>query len=307
MMKSHEAPTYKVGKNKSVAPTGVMSPDDARAAAMQFLGGLAAEVSSGTVDLPCFPDVVLRIRKTLSDPKNTPEKTVTVVSAEPQLAARLLQTANSAAFNPSGKPLTDLRTAITRLGHQMVQSAAMSFAVQHMKNEASLRSIAGRMNELWKESISVAMICQTVARRTKVTPDEAFLTGLMHGIGRLYIMVRAVEKGEEFGMSAAFRELIDGWHASIGKAVLETWGFPEELCEAVAVQSETDLRNKEPNLSDVLVASIVLGETLRKPVPRVVKTEGIHSFETIGLSEKDNADILTHTEYQLGCLQEALG
>ena len=88
------------------------------------------------------------------------------------------------------------------------------------------------------------MICQTVARRTKVTPDEAFLTGLMHGIGRLYIMVRAVEKGEEFGMSAAFRDLIDGWHASIGKAVLETWGFPEELCEAVAVQSETDLRNK---------------------------------------------------------------
>jgi hypothetical protein len=43
------------------------------------------------------------------------------------------------------------------------------------------------------------------------------------------------------------------------------------------------------------------------PAPRVVKTEGVRSFETIGLSEKDNADILTHTEYQLGCLQEALG
>ena len=65
--------------------TPVASPEDVRAAGFQFLGRLAAEVSSGTVDLPCFPDVVLRIRNALADPKNTPEKTVTVVSAEPQL------------------------------------------------------------------------------------------------------------------------------------------------------------------------------------------------------------------------------
>jgi HD-like signal output (HDOD) protein len=269
---------------------------------------MAAELSSGTVDLPCFPDVVLRIRKALDDPKNTPGKTVLVVGAEPRLAARLLQTANSAAFNPANKPVTDLRTAITRLGQQAVQSAAMAFAVQHMKDQDSLRSIAEPMSALWKESISVALICQIVAGRTKVSPDEAFLTGLLHGIGRLYIMVRAISKARELGDQRSFMELVDGWQASIGKAVLENWGFAPQLCEAVAEQRDYERKRKHtPELTDVLIVSIVLCEALRLPAPRIVGIQGIESFTSIGLSDATCADILTQAELQLGSLHDALG
>jgi HD-like signal output (HDOD) protein len=244
----------------------------------------------------------------LDDPKNTPEKTVTIVGAEPRLAARLLQTANSAAFNPSGKPLADLRTAITRLGHQLVQSAAMAFAMQHMKDEESLRSIAQPLSDLWKESISVALICQVLAKRTKISPDEAFLTGLLHGIGRLYIMVRAVGKASELGNQEAFLELVSGWQASIGKAVLENWGFAEQMCDAVADQGNYDRKHRhEADLSDLLIAGIVLGEALKRPAPRVIDMEGIAAFLTIRVSEQECAAILAHAERQLGSLQTALG
>ncbi|MDP8983892.1 MAG: HDOD domain-containing protein [Pseudomonadota bacterium] len=307
MLNASAAPTYKSGKT-SVSPATNASPEEARAAALQFLAQLATEVSSGTVDLPCFPDVVLRIRKALSDPKNTPEKTVTIVGAEPRLAARLLQTANSAAFNARGKPLTDLRAAITRLGHQLVQSAAMAFAVQHMRDEASLRSIAKPLSVLWKDSISVALLCQMVAKRTKVIPEEAFLTGLLHGIGRLYIMVRAIGIASDTSHPELFLELVSGWQASIGKAVLENWGFAEEMCEAVANQSEYERKRRhEADLSDVLIVSIVLGETLKMPAPRVVDIEGINAFLTIGLTAEDYAKILTEAEGQLGTLQSSLG
>jgi HD-like signal output (HDOD) protein len=307
MLNAPAAPTYKSGK-QSVAPNRTASPDDARAALLQFLGQMAAELSSGTVDLPCFPDVVLRIRKALDDPKNTPGKTVTVVGAEPRLAARLLQTANSAAFNPANKPVTDLRTAITRLGQQVVQSAAMAFAVQHMKDQDSLRSIAEPLSAVWKESISVALICQIVAGRTKVSPDEAFLTGLLHGIGRLYIMVRAIGKAKEFSDQHSFLELVDGWQASIGKAVLENWGFAAPMCEAVAEQRDYERKRKyNPELTDVLIVSIVLCEALRMPAPRTVDTEGIEPFASIGLSNVACADILTQAELQLGALHDALG
>ncbi len=300
------APAYASGK-RYVAPA-TTSPEEARAAALQFLGRLAAEVSSGTVDLPCFPNIVIRIRNALADPATTAEQTVTIVGAEPRLAARLLQTANSAAFNHSGKPLTDLRTAITRLGHQLVQSAAMAFAVQQMKDESSLRSIVKPLNDLWIESISVASICHVVARRTKISPEEAFLTGLLHGIGRLYIMVRAVGKAGELGDQEAFMELVSGWQASIGKAVLENWGFAEEMSEAVGNQGEYDRRRKhEADLTDVLIASIVLGEALKMPVPRTVDMQGVNAFPSIGLSAPDCAAILTHAEYQLASLKDALG
>jgi HD-like signal output (HDOD) protein len=304
-----EAPTYRSGKS-SVAPAQSATPEAARAAALQFLGRLAAELSSGTVELPCFPDVVLRIRNALADPKNTTERTVTIVGAEPRLTARLLQTANSAAFNPSGKPITELKTAITRLGHQLVQSAAMAFAVQQMKNEQSLRSIAKPLSELWKESITVASICQVLARRTKVSPDEAFLTGLLHGIGRLYIMVRGVGETGNHRDDDCMLDLIADWHPSIGKSVLENWGFEGAMAEAIGCQCEVDRerrRGQEVDLSDVLIAGVMLGKFMGTPAPRKIEAQGVPAFLAIGLSEQDCGEIVLHAEYQLGSLQDTLG
>jgi HD-like signal output (HDOD) protein len=58
-----------------------------RAIALAFLQRLAKEVSEGTIDLPCFPDVVIRISQALANPSTTPDRVVTVVGAEPRLAA----------------------------------------------------------------------------------------------------------------------------------------------------------------------------------------------------------------------------
>ena len=56
-----------------------------------------------------------------------------VVGSEPALAARLMQIANSAALNFTGKPITELRTAIARMGFNMVRSAAIAFAMSQLK------------------------------------------------------------------------------------------------------------------------------------------------------------------------------
>jgi HD-like signal output (HDOD) protein len=306
-MSNATAPTYQSGKQSVHANAGETAPE-VRGAALHFLSHLASEVSKGTVDLPCFPEVVIRVRRALDDPDTTAEQTVTVVGAEPRLAARLLQTANSAAFNTTGKPLTDLRSAITRLGQQLVQSAAMAYAVQQIKEEKSLRSISTLLTELWKECITVACISHVVARRTKISPDEAFLTGLMHGIGRLYILVRAVGQPGGFSTDASFIDLVAGWHAQISKAVLENWGFAEEMCGAVGDQGEYSRRRKlEADLTDILVVSVVLAEAMKGPQPRDVPMEGITAFSAIGLKQADGAAILTDAEYQLGSLHDALG
>jgi HD-like signal output (HDOD) protein len=307
MAHSFAAPTYQSDRRPMHVAKTVSGPD-ARGTALEFLRLLAQEVSNGNVDLPCFPDVVIRIRNALADPNTTLEQTVTIVGAEPRLAAQLIQTAASAAFNPQGKPLTDLRTAVNRLGHRMVESAAMAFAVQHMKDAASLRCIARPLSDLWNECITVASICQVVARRTKVNPDEAFLAGLMHGIGRLYIMVRAVGSAAQLGNDQSFLDLINGWHAAIGKAVLENWGFAEEICEAVGNQGDHERKWKsQADLSDVLVVGVVLAEVLKNNVIRTVVMDGIHAFQSIGLSSQDCAEILTHADCQLGSLHDALG
>ncbi len=300
------APTYRSG-SESVPASGPASTLEERAAALAFLQKLAAEVTEGTIDLPCFPDVVVRISTALAAPDTTAEDVVTIVGAEPRLAARILQTANSAAFNTSGKPLTDLRSAITRIGHQMVHGTALSYAMQQMQNEASLRSIAQPLTELWNRSIAVASISRAVAARTKVSADEAFLTGLLHGIGNLYIMARAATQGAGLGADDAWLDLLVGWQASIGKAVLESWGFAEEMCEAVGEQDDRERRWKHAAaLADVLIASLILAETLNAPEPRAVVSDGTSVFLTVGLTPQDCGAILAEAQQQISLVHQAL-
>ncbi len=292
---------------RALAPSGSASPDDPGAAALQFLTQLAAEANSGTVDLPCFPNIVFRIRTALADPENTPEKTVSIIGAEPRLSARLLQTANSVTFNRSGKRVTDLRTAILRLGHHMVNSMVMAFAIQHMKAQESLRSIAEPLGELWIQSISAALICQLLARNTPVSSDEAFLAGLMHGMGRLYIMVRTIGEAADYGRDERSMNSINASQASIGKTVLQNWNFAPEICKAVAEQQDyARPLQAVPELTDVLIAGLVVAAALTTPPPRAVDMAGIVAFQTLRLNAEKCAVVLDTAELQIGSLMDAL-
>jgi len=103
------------------------------------------------------------------------EQIVRVVGSEPALAARLLRIANSsAAINRSGRDVTDLRTAIARIGHNMVRSASMSFSMSQIRKGNKLATLAPYLNDLWERSTYVAAYAYVLARTcTQVNPDEA--------------------------------------------------------------------------------------------------------------------------------------
>src|SRR5690348_18464872 len=97
--------------------------------AFQFVAELAEEVSKGRVELPSFPDVAVRVRKVLADEQVSNEQIARIVGSDAGLAARMLTLANSAALNRSGRALADLKTAINRIGHNNVRTAAVAFAI----------------------------------------------------------------------------------------------------------------------------------------------------------------------------------
>src|SRR5580693_9579893 len=126
--------------------------------AFDFVRTLAAELSAGNVDLPSFPEIAVRVRRVLSDPKSSVEQVVRVVGSEPALAARLLRISNSASLNRSGRPVTDLRTAINRIGYNMVRSASISFAMSQIRNGNKVAGLEHHLQELWQCSTRVAAL-----------------------------------------------------------------------------------------------------------------------------------------------------
>src|ERR1700729_1206867 len=113
-----------------------------RRATEDFLSGIAAAVAAGTVELPAFPQVVIKVQEVLKNPNYTARMFAQPISAEPVLANRLLNMANSAAFNATGRVIIDLGIALTRLGAQKVYSVVLTHAIQDVRRLESLRSIA---------------------------------------------------------------------------------------------------------------------------------------------------------------------
>jgi len=122
-----------------------------------FVKALAAELSRGQVDLPSVPEVVARLQRALSDENASNETVVLVVSSEPMLAAKLMNMANSAALNPSERKIADLRTAVARVGFNIVRSAALSFAVEQLRRSADFQHLTPQLDALSKDTDLVTL------------------------------------------------------------------------------------------------------------------------------------------------------
>jgi HD-like signal output (HDOD) protein len=306
MPKTMSMPVVRVpgGERIALPPPG---PGKSDQVAHQFLNQLLEELRQGPLNLPCFPDIVPRIHEVLSDPDSGPDDVVRLAGTEPRLAARLLQTANTAVFNPSGKPLSTLRRAVERLGHQLVESVVMAFAIQQAKAEPALRGVAEPLGALWAKSVATASICQVIADRLKVPKDKVFLTGLLHGIGQFYILVRASQ--ERVALADALGDYATQHHPVLGRAVMEKWGFESIMCEAVGDQHQTNHRSRSTrgaDVTDLLIVSVLLADALITRRENLAHCAEVTSFAALGLSGDEAFAILQHTEHTLGSLKDAL-
>ncbi len=277
--------------------------------AFAFVQQLAAELSKGKVELPSFPDIALRVRKVLSDENVTQDMVVRVVGSEPALAARLMQIGNSAALNFSGRPITELRTAISRMGFNMVRSAAIAFAMSQLKRQDSLKGLEKPLEDLWKRSAAVAAMSHAVARRfSKVNADTALLAGLLHGIGQLYILTRSAQHPGLFANQAAYSAIVRDWHSAISKALLENWEMADEVIEAVSNYEELERENSGPvDLTDVVTVGYLLASFKDHPETIELNMQDVAACKRMKIDRAAYEQLIDESEQEIDTLRAALG
>ncbi len=277
--------------------------------AFAFVQSLAAELSQGKVELPSFPDIALRVRKVLSDENVSQDMVVRVVGSEPALAARLMQIGNSAALNFSGKPITELRTAIARMGFNMVRSAAIAFAMSQLKKQDALKGLEKPLEDLWKRSAAVAAMSHAVARRySKVNPDTALLAGLLHGIGQLYILTRSAKHPGLFANQAAYSAIVRDWHSAIAKALLENWEMADEVVEAVSSFEDLERSNPGPvDLTDVVTVGNLLAAFKDHPETIELNMHDVPACKRMQIDRASYEQLIDESEQEIDALRQALG
>jgi HD-like signal output (HDOD) protein len=291
----------------NTAPKTQSNTSDVQAFA--FVQSLAAELSKGKVDLPSFPDIALRVRKVLSDENVTQDLVVRVVGSEPALAARLMQIGNSAALNFSGKPIAELRTAIARMGFNMVRSAAIAFSMSQLKKQDALKGLEKPLEELWKRSAAVAAMSHAVARRySKVNPDTALLAGLLHGIGQLYLLTRSAQHPGLFANQAAYGAIVRDWHSAIAKALLENWEMAEEVIDAVSNFEDLERTHTGPvDLSDVVTVGNLLAAFKDHPETIELNMHDVAACKHMKIDRAAYEQLIDESEHEIDALRQALG
>lgn len=281
--------------------------DVVNAAGFAFVQSLAADLNSGEVKIPSFPDVVMRIKDTLDDPNCDVEKLTRVVSTEPALAARLLLMSNSALMRRGGKAVGDLRTAINRLGAEMLRTAAMSVAVEQIFIGSSLGPHRRRLHCIWKDAAKVAAVSFALARNLKkFNPDEALIAGLLHNVGKLYILLRAADFAEFFSSDEVLEAVVEQWHGQIGRAIIEGWGFSDAMAAAAA--DHMDLSRgllAFPDLTDLVSLAWLIAQPAAND--EEMDAQFVRACGRVGLDEGKRDLIIRESQADIDALATALG
>ena len=230
----------------------------------RFLQELANDLNSRKIELPSFPDVVINIRTALEDPACSSERLADVVRTDAVLVARLLIAANSAFHNRAGIEITDLNLAISRLGFEVVRNTAITLAVEQLFSASQHENLKYAIKEIWSNSLALASMSFVIARNSGgVNSDNAFLCGLLHEIGKLYILTKAQNFPELMGNDESLRTVLEQWYASVGRSIVEAWGFSTDIADSLEADENltTDLKAGASLVDVVFLAREALADT----------------------------------------------
>jgi HD-like signal output (HDOD) protein len=180
--------------------------------------------------------------------------------------------------------------------------------MNQMRHDKKLAVFRHYLNDLWGRSMSVAAYSYVLARNhSRVNPDEALLTGIMHGIGKLYILTRATDYPGLFGGDAQLNEIMNDWHPSIGKAILENWEFPETMAQAVGDQEASRDDDGAADLADVVAVSILLASYGTDISGLEIALQGHSGAKRLGLDQSKTLAVMQDSAAEVTALSQALG
>lgn len=188
-------------------------------------------------NLPTLPSVVMEVNSLLQDPDTTITTLSQTIEKDQAVVSKILKLVNSAFFGLSSK-VGSIPHALVLLGFNTVRNAVVSLSV--IETFSGKNSLAGfDVGDLWRHSISVAVTSKHLAIASKLSiPDEAFVGGLLHDIGKLIlyqffpedfmnIWRQVTDKRESF--CEAEEQEIGVGHARIGYEVAGRWKLPPDI------------------------------------------------------------------------------
>lgn len=231
------------------------------------IGPQAELVLRNLESLPTLSPVAARLLRLSSAADADFEQIIGLLEADPALSARLLSLCRRAGTG-AGHNVTTVRRAVVLLGLEAVQATVLSVQIYEMLGQdpraaerrdqpgddapesqtpGSDAGLAPRFDRVgfWLHSIAVAACAELLAdahRELRVRPEEAFVAGLVHDLGKLaldwvlprtYAQVIRLSEARSWPIALAERQVIGLDHHIAGKRMAEHWGLPHLIGDSM--------------------------------------------------------------------------
>jgi putative nucleotidyltransferase with HDIG domain len=206
-------------------------------------------VEKKLADLPPLPAVVTRIMQTINDPNTSAEDLNRLISLDQGLSSKILRIVNSAYYG-FPKRISTITHAVVILGFNTVRNLVLGVSAFGMLSHKSGASGLNRAR-FWEHSVATAVASSLLVRkkkpRTRAVMEEAFLAGLLHDIGKLfldcyfptqYAVAFAYARRENITLREAEQAVLGIDHAVVGRRIAEHWNFPPTLVMAMGGHHE---------------------------------------------------------------------
>ncbi|MFT7561186.1 MAG: HD-like signal output (HDOD) protein [Flavobacteriales bacterium] len=219
---------------------------------------LQARIDSKKIEVPMLPEVAGRVIQTTQDSDSDASDLTNLIQSDQSLAAHVMRIANSAAYSPSCN-MVSLQQAITRLGMKGITEIALAASIS-----SSLFNTPGfdkHIQYVLSCSLAAGLWAKECARACRKNVEAAFLSGLLHDIGRPVALQAVLEIASDLGVQLSIdevHEIENTVQRAIGIQVLEQWEMPSSVQDVMAYFD----RYQEPHKGQLQTTIVVAGSLI---------------------------------------------
>ena len=217
-------------------------------------------------NVPRLPSVIPRLLRSLKDPEAAVIDFVKIINKDPTMSAAVLKLANSAYFNHSDKAITEMDTAVVKLGIEGLRSA-LSAAVMQPVIQRSSHYYTEFGQQLWLHCLRCAVACEYIATQRQLEPYKAYLLGLTHDIGKITVFSELCKEfkvniGRDTPEQSSFAPLMKSDSARLSFDIAQQWELPPEITLALQQQINLKAGDKVGPYAQVLFQANLICEVL---------------------------------------------
>jgi len=181
-------------------------------------------LSDEDIEIPPVPDILVKLNELMQRDDVAVQDIVKIVMSDQILTSKVLKVVNSAFYSPPSR-ISSLQQAIIYMGMKSLLSIVTFY---------TLSSIASRHAESVKEILRHSLLCAFIARKlatpVHIDPEETFVCGLLHDIGKTVI----INLLDGYDLTPEERDaIVKEYHQGTGSLLSTKWNFPEVVRYAV--------------------------------------------------------------------------